>query len=239
MTRKKSGDPHLAIGYIRVSTEEQALGPEAQAAQLAAWADSKKITIVETFRDIGVSGATALDRRPGLLAALDSLKEHKAGSLVAAKRDRFARDVLVAAQIERLTAREGGQVVSADGAGAGDGPEAALMRRIVDAFAEYERALIRARTSAALRAKLARGEAAGGHAPYGWQIVSGRLVGAPEEQAGLALIQTLRSRGYSLREILSVLTHRGIPPRGRKWHLTSLHRIVLALETGAPAAIRT
>jgi len=48
--------------------------------------------------DRGVSGAAQLDRRPGLLAALDCLARHKATYLVAAKRDRFARDIVVAVQ---------------------------------------------------------------------------------------------------------------------------------------------
>lgn len=38
---------------------------------------------------------------------------------------------------------------TADGAGNGEGPEAALMRTLLDTFAAYERALIRARTRAA------------------------------------------------------------------------------------------
>ena len=43
------------------------------------------------------------------------------------------------------------------------------MRRIVDAFGEYERLLIKARTRAALRAKKARGERIG-QIPYGRRL---------------------------------------------------------------------
>jgi len=46
--------------------------------------------------------------------------------------------------IERLVERNGGRILSADGIGAGEGPESALLRAMVRAFAEYERALIRA-----------------------------------------------------------------------------------------------
>ena len=67
--------------------------------------------------------------------------------------------------------------------GNGDGPEHALPRNIVAAFAEYERALIRARTRAALAVKRARSERVGQDAVRerrgrGWQA------GARREGAG-------------------------------------------------------
>ena len=43
----------------------------------------------------------------------------------------------------------------------GDEPTNVLMRRIVDAFAEYERLIIAARTRAALQAKIRRGHRCG------------------------------------------------------------------------------
>ena len=71
----------------------------------------------------------------------------------------LARDVVVSGMVDRLVERVGGKVLSADGNG--DGPEHALRRNIVAAFAEYERALIRARTRAALAVKRARSERVG------------------------------------------------------------------------------
>ena len=67
--------------------------------------------------------------------------------LVAAKRDRFARDVVVAATVERVAAKAGATVATADGMSAEDSPEGALLRTMVDAFAAYERAVIAARTA--------------------------------------------------------------------------------------------
>jgi len=94
----------------------------------------------------------------GLLEALAALKEHGAGVLLVAKRDRLARDSMTAAMVERLCERSGAIVRTADGAGDGDGPEAVLMRRMVDAFAEHERLLIKARTKAAMAVKRSRDE---------------------------------------------------------------------------------
>ncbi|MGH9601658.1 MAG: recombinase family protein, partial [Terriglobales bacterium] len=63
--------------------------------------------LAEVFTDEGVSGGVSLDQRPGLLAALVALKDHDASVLLVAKRDRLARDVLVAAMVERLAERTG------------------------------------------------------------------------------------------------------------------------------------
>lgn len=84
--------------------------------------------------------------------------------LVAAKRDRLARDVLTAALVERLCELKGGRIQTADGTGNVDGPEAALIRTLLDAFAAYERALIRARTKAALAVTTAEDELTEGRA---------------------------------------------------------------------------
>ena len=54
--------------------------------------------------DQGVCSVTPIDQRPGLVAALASLREHGAGVLVVAKRDRIARDVVLTAGVERAAA---------------------------------------------------------------------------------------------------------------------------------------
>ena len=213
---KPSARP-AAIGYIRVSTDDQALGPEAQRAALEAWAARNGVDLVAVFEDLGVSGGAPLDKRPGLLAAVDALAEHGAASLVVAKRDRLARDTMAAAMIERLADRAGARIVSADGVGDGDGPESLLMRRIVDAFAEYERALIRGRTRAALAAKKARGELAG-KVPFGCRVAAdGRTLEADAGEAAVVdAVRELRAAGLSIRGIAAELDRRGFRSRAGK-----------------------
>jgi DNA invertase Pin-like site-specific DNA recombinase len=86
---------------VRVSTGEQALGPEAQRSALVAWCEAHRCTLVEVFSDQGVGGAAPADQRPGLSAALAGVKQHDAGILLVATRDRLARDTLVAALVAR------------------------------------------------------------------------------------------------------------------------------------------
>ena len=102
MSRKPiAGSPSVAVAYLRVSTDEQHLGPEAQRAQIVAWAAREGVTVVGWHTDSDVSGAAGIEARPGLVAALGSLRPMGAGVLVVAKRDRLARDVYVALGIER------------------------------------------------------------------------------------------------------------------------------------------
>jgi DNA invertase Pin-like site-specific DNA recombinase len=229
--RRRAGDPALVVAYVRVSTDEQLLGPEAQRTAIEHWCAARGARLVAVLEDLGVSGGASLDRRPGLQRALDTLRAQRAGVLLVAKRDRLARDVVVAALVERFVQRAGAQVLSADGAGNGEGPEASLMRTMVNAFAEYERALIGARTRAALARKKARGEKTGGAAPYGFRVGADgvHLEVAPDEAAAVALARALRARGLTLAAIARELESKGLRPRsGRAWHPMTLARALAA-----------
>ena len=231
-TARTTADTLAAVAYLRVSTDEQHLGPEAQRAAIEAWATREGVTVVAWHTDAGVSGAAEIARRPGLVAAIAALREHGAGVLIVAKRDRLARDVMAAAMIERMSADAGARVVSAAGEGTdASDPSAMLMRRLVDAFAEYERAMIAARTSAALQVKRTRGESTG-EAPYGWQTgEGGRLVPNATEQAVIARVRALRASGLSMRAIVAALTAEGVQTRsGGAPNVRSVHVICHAKE---------
>lgn len=212
--RKTTAAAGAVVGYLRVSTEDQHLGLDAQRASILAWAGREGATVVAWHVDHGVSGAAPLDARPALLAAVAALAAGEASALVVAKRDRLARDVVVAALIERECARHGARVVSADGIGAGTGPEAVLMRGIMDLVAEYERALIRIRIIGALKVKQTRGERTGG-VPVGYRVAAdGRTLEAdPVESEILAAVRDLRDAGMSLRGIAAEMARLGFATR--------------------------
>lgn len=221
-------DPKRAVGYVRVSTDRQDLSPDAQRDAIEAWANGAGVTVVAWHEDIGVSGGAELDQRPGLVAAVDALPAHRAGVLVVARRDRLARDVLTAALVERLCERHGARVQSADGTGNGVGPEAQLLRGIMDVFAAYERAVIRSRTKAALAVKRSRGERVG-TIPYGYRLAAdGRHVEEdPGEQGVIDMARRLRAGGHSLRAIGRQLVAAGhTPRRGKEWHVQVVKRLI-------------
>lgn len=217
--RKQSGNlPALgtktAVAYLRVSTDDQLLGIEAQRAALEAWALAHGVTIVAWHTDHGVSGAAPADERPGLMAALVDLTALAAGLLLVARRDRIARDVLIALTLERIVSRAGARIVSVDGTGNGDSPADAFMRTVIDAAAAYERDLIRARTKAALAVKKARGEHVG-KAPYGYAYnhASKALEPNAAEQALVTRASELRSAGLTYQAVVDTLTTEGYRSR--------------------------
>lgn len=224
---RSSATSSKVVGYVRVSTDEQALGPEAQRAALAKWCTANGAELVAVHQDLGISGGAELERRPGLLAALEALRTSGAGVLLVAKRDRLARDVVVAAMVERLAERAGARVLTADGTGNGDGPESGLMRGIIDVFAQYERALIRARTKAALAVKKSRGERVG-EIPFGFRLgnVGSHLEANAQEQATIGLIVRLRRQGLTISAIVDRLTQDRVPARGSRWHATTVSRLL-------------
>jgi len=151
--------------------------------------------------------------------------------LLVAKRDRVGRDVLVSAMVERLAERKGSQVVSADGCGNGDSPEAAMMRGIVAVFAQNERALIRARTRAALVVKKENGERVGS-VPYAWQVSGDDIHLEPnaDEQEVIRTALNLRANGLTLRAIGTELASRRMLPRSGsgKWNPKSVRSLLSA-----------
>jgi DNA invertase Pin-like site-specific DNA recombinase len=228
-------NPLLAIAYLRVSTEDQRLGPEAQRAAIEAWATTNGVSVVAWHVDQGISGAAPIDARPALLAALAGLREHGAGLLVVAKRDRIARDVLVAATVERIVAKERATLVSAAGEGNGDAPGDAFMRTIIDAAAAYELALIRARTKAALAAKAARGERVG-MVPFGFMVDPAdtkRLVPCKLEMQILAHVLTLVRQGMAPYSIAARLAAEGVcsPRTGKPLAVSSIKGFVRRFPT--------
>jgi DNA invertase Pin-like site-specific DNA recombinase len=228
-----------AVPYYRESTDEQAESGAGRAAQhdaCEAWSGRLSIPLSEPCIDDGVSGAASLDKRPGLLDALAALD--KGDILLVAKRDRLGRDPIVVAMIEAAVKRQGCRIVSAAGEGTeGDDPTSVLMRRIIDAFAEYERLIIKARTRAALAAKKRRGQRTGG-IPLGSDLADDgarskaghpiALVDNVEEQATVALIKVYQAEGMSLRAIADELTRKSVPTKSGlgRWDHSTVRKIL-------------
>jgi site-specific DNA recombinase len=226
-TARQPAQTTKAVGYIRVSTDDQALSVSAQRQRIAAWCTERNLELLTIHEDVGISGGADLDKRPGLMAAIGALS--KGIALVAVKRDRIARDAMNAAMIERLAERVGATVMTCDGAGEGNTPEARLMRTLIDAFSEYERAIIRARTIVALAHKRAKGERTSLYAPYGYLIADdGKTLDTHDgEQLLVAAIRDAREQGLSHRAVVSDLAQNGFHTRkGTAIGLRQVQRIM-------------
>jgi DNA invertase Pin-like site-specific DNA recombinase len=228
--RARTGNPLVAVGLIRVSTDRQELGPKAQAAALERWAIAQGVQLVAVYLDIGVSGGAPIEERHGLVAALAALSSVGAGVLVAATRDRVARDPVVTAIVEREALAAGAVLRTADGAsdGAEDDEGAYVRRHVDDMIAGLERIKIRKRTRAALAVKKARGERTG-EVPYGFRLAADGVRIEPDsaEQAVLFAVREMRAAGLSQRGIVAALASRGFVSRAcRAFQKTQVARML-------------
>lgn len=224
--RRTPGDASKAVAILRASTTDQRVSPAAQRRAIEVWAGREGVQVVAWHTE-SVSGATPIEQRQGLLEALADLERHGAGRLVVAKRDRLARDVVLAGLIERLVERAGARVCAADGVDV-HGPEGVLMRGIVDLFASYERLLIASRTRAALQTMKARGLRVG-QVPFGWSVASdgSTLVENPDEQRVITTVRKLRAKGLSLRAVVKECQRQGVVSRsGRPLGLVQVDRLL-------------
>lgn len=218
------------IGYIRVSTDQQVesgLGLEAQEHAIHSWIKKNNATLVEIYRDNGLSGALGLDKRPGMLQAISAASKN--AILLVAKRDRLGRDPMVLAMIESAIKRKGARIISVAGEGTeNDDPSNILMRRLIDAFGEYERLIIGARTKVALKAKKDKGQRVG-HIPFGKKLSEDgiHLEIDPNELNALNKIYELRSKKLSIRTIASLLNDTGQFNRyNARWNHSSINRML-------------
>jgi len=219
------------IGYIRVSTEYQAEskhGLDAQTYAIENYSTKNNVDILEIFRDEALSGSLSLEKRPGMLNAINALS--KGDLLVVAKRDRLGRDALVMAMIEAAVKRKGAKIISLAGEGTeNDDPTGMLMRRMIDAFSEYERLIIGLRVSAALQAKKKKNERVG-YIPYGFELCDNgiHLTQNHTERKLLNEMTELRKTGISIRGIAKYLNERNLLNRnGSKWNHSSILRVCI------------
>jgi len=204
----------IVIGYLRVSTEEQArsgLGMDAQREAIEQAAKARGWHVTWAVDD-GYSGSTL--KRPALVRALEALRAGEAEGLVVNKLDRLSRSAQDFANTMAAAKKQGWALVALDLGVDTTTPSGKLMAGVMAQFAEYERELISTRTKDALAAAKARGQ----------------RLGRPRaiDPALLARIVTERTSGSSLRAIAKALNDEGVPPvrDGRCWHPATIRGLV-------------
>jgi DNA invertase Pin-like site-specific DNA recombinase len=222
-----------AVAYYRVSTALQGrsgLGLEAQRGAVEAFAAANGFALQAELVEVETGkGADALERRPQLAAALGAARKLGKGTpIIVAKLDRLSRDV---AFIAGLMSKQVPFIVAELGADADP-----FMLHLYAALAEKERALISARTKAALAAAKARGKVLGGY--RGYTPGEADRAAAAEAKAGkareaaagvLPVIRELQAAGIgSLNSIAKELTQRGVvTPQGKpRWSATQVARVL-------------
>jgi DNA invertase Pin-like site-specific DNA recombinase len=209
-----------AIGYVRVSTEGQAIDGvslAAQEAKVRAWAELNGAILSNVYTDAGLSGGRA-DNRPGLQAALQDACANKA-VLVVYSLSRLARSTRDAIAISERLDRAGADLVSLSERLDTTTAAGKMVFRMMAVLSEFEKDQLSERTSSAMQFMRTQNKRVGS-IPFGWNLSADgiTLVLNETEQAAIVIMARLRSEGKSLRQIAADLNIKGIQTKsGAGW----------------------
>jgi len=226
MGKAPSTHDRRAIGYVRVSTEDQAregISLEMQEQAVRAYAAMRGLELAGVVADEGVSAGKPLASRPGGAAVLTAVRTKEAGAVVAYKLDRLFRDCADCLTVTRTWDGIGAALHLVDLGGQAVDTSSAMGRfflTVMAGAAELERNQVSERTAAVMRHKASRGEYTGGALPYGFVLADDgiHLKPEPAEQRVIQLARQLRQRGLSYVKIAAELDRRGVAARTGRWH---------------------
>lgn len=209
-----------AVGYVRVSTEEQAregISIEAQEERIRALATAKGWNLTNLIKDPGFSGKNL--NRPGAKALLDICLRAGTDVVIVYKVDRITRkqkdlwylleEVFEVNRVGFVSVTEAFDTTTAAGK---------AFLGMLGTFAQLERDLVSERTREALNHKRTKGEWVG-RKPTGFKLnEDGRLEADPQALKMVAKAKRLRRKGASFGSISRDL---GMPK-------TTIYRLVNA-----------
>jgi site-specific DNA recombinase len=219
-----------AIGYIRVSTEEQSregVSLEMQTAKIRAYAELNDIELVGIYGDPGISGKS-IKARPGVQAVMDLVARKRIEHVIIYKLDRLARNTVET--LEMVEAMDKASV-ALHGITEKLDTQSAIGRfvvRTLASLAEMERDMISERTTAALQSKKANGQRVG-EIPFGYALADDgiHLEEDEMEQEIIERIHNLKGKGYSFRGIADELNRDGYQTKkGKSWTHRQVSRIL-------------
>ena len=197
-----------AIGYIRVSTEDQAregVSLEAQEVKIRAWAALNDYGQIEIFTDAGLSGSS-MDKREGLQEALKVVG--KGDALVVYSLSRLARSTRDTLDIADSLMKKNADLVSLSEKIDTTTAAGKMVFRMLAVLNEFERDQIAERTKMALSYKRSQGHVYG-QVPYGFKREGENLLPDEAEEEAVSLILELRGQGWNYSKIARELNRLG------------------------------
>lgn len=218
--KKVVSDPSTAVGYIRVSSQDQAdsgLGLAAQKTAIEAECASRGWALTAIHEDAGLSGKSVTNR-PGLAAALNDVENCGIGGIVVAKLDRLSRSLKDFALIMERAQKRGWNLVCCDLGIDLSTASGEFMAGVMSSAAQWERRIISQRTKDALAEKRAQGVKLG-RPPTLPESVGERIVAARKDGEGWSAIARQLNAEH-------VATAHG----GARWHPSTVRAVALARE---------
>lgn len=218
-----------AVAYLRTSSRTN-VGPDKdsdkrQLAAIHGYAKAAGFEIVGEYYDAAVSGADPITDRPGFTEMLARLLSNGARTIIVESPDRFARDLLVQITGHDLLQRQGITLIPASAPAhfTESTPTAELIRNVLGAVAQFEKANLVAKLAAARkRQRQATGKC------------EGRKSHAEARPEAVQLAKALRRRRpkggvMSLRAIADELAARGfVNENGKTFNQKSVAAMLAA-----------
>lgn len=216
------------IGYLRVSTAEQAqagFSLSAQRGRLEAFAQATGREPIHDFLvDDGYSGSSL--ERPAMRDLLDRIERREVAAVLVTKLDRLSRNLRDILDLLDLCQRTGTALLSASESLDTSSAVGRMLVHLLGTFAEFERGRISERTAEVLQHRRRGGKVYCGSVPFGYRREGDILQAVPEEQLALSEMRRMHSVGATYRAIGQMLTERGIQPRGKQWYPASVRAIL-------------
>ena len=195
-----------AIGYVRVSTEDQAregVSLDHQEAKINGYAALNDLPLAEIIRDEGLSGQSL--ERKGIKRLLELVQQNEIKAVIVYKLDRLSRKTLDTLNLIELFEAKGVAFHSISEKVDTQSATGRFFLTIISALAQMERDLIAERTREALQHKRTQNEWLG-RIPFGFKIdPAGHLVEDPAQVKVIRKAKRLRNAGRSMRDIAAAL----------------------------------
>jgi DNA invertase Pin-like site-specific DNA recombinase len=209
-----------AFGYMRTSSATNVGrdkdSEQRQRAAIESYAKASGYTIVDWFYDPAVKGSDAVTERPGFKDMLDRIAGNGVRTIIVESPDRFARDLAVQLAGHDFLKNLGVALIPATAPDffTEDTPTAVLVRQVLGAIAQFEKASLVAKLKAARDRRIAAGLKCGGRRSHAEK--------SPELVAAAKALQAERPR-LSLRKIASRLAEQGfVGVSGRPYEAMSV-----------------
>lgn len=231
-----------AVGYVRVSTAEQAkkgISIKNQKMRIRRYAEDNDLTIIEICEDIGISGSK-IENRPGMKHLIYLVNDRKAEAVVSYKLDRLFRNAFDAIGTLNWLKEKKVSFHSITEKIDTTTPLGKFFVGITALYAEMERDVLSERIRDNLKMKKLRGEKTGGNVPYGYDSYIKKyvkrdsknvplyaLMENKQEQRRIRRMKKLRNQGMSYGSISDELNRlRYKTKSGKKWAAMTVKRTI-------------
>jgi len=214
-----------AVAYFRTSSAAN-VGADKDTVQrqrdaVTAYAETHGLEIVREFYDAAVSGADPIDRRPGFVELLAYVHGNGARTILVENASRFARDLAVQLAGHDLLKARGIELIPVDAPEhfTDETPTAVMVRQILGAVAQFEKAGLVQKLRHARERKRAETGRCEGRKPVPENVV--------REAKRLARKSPKTGVARSLRAIAAELARLGhLAPSGKPYGAMSIKRML-------------